>query len=392
MPKPHFVIKNKFQKRSDLYSDILTPEILADVCKRVTGSSDYTCDFDNAGYNIGRLATIEFEGAITYVSFSEAKIRSRNASFQSFSSALVRYHQEENNNKRICFYFLPSPGNFETDYFIFMYRLMKTAGVEFLNEDEHLTTVISPFNLVKDIIANRNQIRGRNKGNKSTYLTRNSDNTIQIYGKTYGANKYETTLLCIALSAITTTQIELYEIYEKDLKILPAPAREVIAALGKIKLIATDLTFERRQFEENDSLRSNSYIFNLFSKLGDKKCAFCECEIPQIIQAAHILAVADIKKSQHLNQEQKLESAIDGENGIWLCQNHHKLLDVHLLRISKNGEVKYQSAVNERTEKYIRDITIKDQLPNEVVTPKFIEYLVKRNNLIEKSLYTSIGQ
>ena len=169
------------------------------------------------------MATIEYGGTITYVSFSESKIRSRNSSFQSFPTALVRYYQEANNNKRICFYFLPSSGNFETGYFIFMYRLMKTAGVEFLNEDEHLTNRISPFTTVEDIINNRNLNRERNRSNNSTFLTQSSDNKIQLYGKTYGANKYETTLLCIALSEITTTQIELYQICEQDLKILPAP-------------------------------------------------------------------------------------------------------------------------------------------------------------------------
>ena len=135
MSMPHFVIKNKFQKRSELYQDILTPDILRDVSQRVTGRSDYTCEFDSTGYNIGRLATIEYDGSITYVSFSESEIKSRNASLQSFPSALIRYHQEENTNKRICYYFLPSTGNLETDYFSFMYRLMKTAGKHVLALD-----------------------------------------------------------------------------------------------------------------------------------------------------------------------------------------------------------------------------------------------------------------
>lgn len=394
MPVPHFVIKNKFQRRSDLYSDILNSDILRDVCQRVTGRSDYTCEFDDRGYNIGRLATIEYEGTITYVSFSESEISSRNSSFQSFPSALVRYHQEENTNKRICFYFLPptGTGNFETNYFIFMYRLMKTAGTEFLNEADYLDTEIVPFTTVEDIIVHRNFIRGRNRSNRSTYLTRSADNTLQIYGKTYGANKYETTLLCIAISEITTSQIELYEICEQNLRILPARALEVINALGKIIVIPTDLTMEREEFEENDSLRSSAYIFNLWLKLGDKKCALCECEIPQLVQGAHIWPVADIKQAGHLNQEQKLQSAIDGENGIWLCQNHHKLLDLHLLIISENGQLKYKSGIPLKTKNYILDVTINDQLSGEIITPEFLHYREKRNSLLEESRYRFIGQ
>ena len=113
MPKAHILVKNRFQKRLELYEDILSPNILEDVCRRVTGQTDYTVDFDNTDYNKGRLATIEYEGTITYVSFSEAEIKSRNSSLQSFPSALINYHKEKNPYKRICFYFLPSTGNFE---------------------------------------------------------------------------------------------------------------------------------------------------------------------------------------------------------------------------------------------------------------------------------------
>src|ERR1017187_6550017 len=103
MAKPRFTIKNKFQKRSDLYEDILTRNILRDVCRRITGRADYTVDFDDEGYNKGRLAKLEYGGTVNYISFSEFEIRSRNSFFQSFPSALVKYHQEENPNKRIFF-------------------------------------------------------------------------------------------------------------------------------------------------------------------------------------------------------------------------------------------------------------------------------------------------
>src|ERR1035437_6805594 len=99
MPRPHFTIKNKFQKLSELYEDILTEDILRDVCHRLTGRRAFTVTFDNTGYNIGRLATLEYNGAINYVSFSEFEIGSRNSFFQSFPSALVKYHQEANPHK-----------------------------------------------------------------------------------------------------------------------------------------------------------------------------------------------------------------------------------------------------------------------------------------------------
>ena len=57
---PHFTIKDKFQKKIMRYSDFLTDKILEDVCLRVTGQRHYTREFDDEGYNIGRLAVLEY--------------------------------------------------------------------------------------------------------------------------------------------------------------------------------------------------------------------------------------------------------------------------------------------------------------------------------------------
>ena len=81
--KPHFTIKNKFQKRSDLYQDILTPDILADVCQRITGTREYTCEFDNTGYNKGRMAMLNYNNSVCFISFSDTESAGRNASMQS---------------------------------------------------------------------------------------------------------------------------------------------------------------------------------------------------------------------------------------------------------------------------------------------------------------------
>ena len=303
----------------------MTSPILADVCQRVTGRIDYTCDFDNTGYNIGRLAVLEYQGKTTYISFSEVNIRSRNSSFQSLPSALSRFILDKNPNKEICFYFHPLiTGSFETPYFIFMYRLMKTARVNFLNENDYLSQPITPFTTPEDIIAGKDRLRSRNPANRSTYVTRGANNNLQIFGKTYGANKYETTILCLAISEIVSTKVELYEIEEGGLTKLPHKSKKAIESLGVVQIFTSNRTFERTDFEENDSLRSVEYIYNLLGKLGDKNCTFCECEIPEIIQGAHIWPVADIKKEDHLTQDEKLDFALDGDNGLWLYHNHHK--------------------------------------------------------------------
>jgi hypothetical protein len=384
----HFVIKNRFQK-GGLYQNLLTQAILSDVCFKITGQRGYTINFVDA-VNIGRQATLEYNGIITYISFSENQIGGRNASFQSFPSALINYYNESNPKKRICFYFLPTDDSFETNYFVFMYRLMKTLGTEFINEAAFLTQPIVAFNTVENIILHKNAIRSRNKSNNSTYLTKDENNILQIFGKTYGASKYETTLLCIAISEITTSNIELYEIKEGDLTQLPKSAREVIDAIDKITIITSDLTLERKEFEENNSLRSPAYIYNLLEKLGEKKCVLCNCEIPQIIQGAHVWPVASIKKAHNINLDQKLNSAIDGDNGIWLCNNHHKLFDINWLLINEDGHVKYKSDIRKTDEDYILGTTLNARIGSDILTANFMHYLQKRNRLIDTKVYSFI--
>jgi len=389
MQKPHFKIKNKFQKKSELYQDILTEDILCDICHRLTGKRDYTITFDDIGYNIGRLAILEYNGTVNYISFSETEIKSRNSFFQSFPSALVKYHQDNSSNKNIYFYFLKPNGNIETDYFIFMYRLMKTAGTNFLNEKDYLNTLINPFNSVSDIIVQRDLNRERNKGNASSYITIDENDTLQIFGKTYGANKYETTLLSLAIYNITPYSMELYEIQEGNLKQLPEDARNVISSLG-IDIITSDLILEKQEFETNDSLRSPTYTYNLLEKLGEKKCSLCDCEIPQIIQGAHIWPVASIKKANSIILNKKIQYAIDGDNGLWLCSNHHKLFDINMLYVTLNGRLKYKLNIERNCEKYIKDITINNRLPSNILTLSFINYLKKRNCLLDETQYSFI--
>lgn len=379
---PHFTIKNRFQKKAKLYSDFLTEDVLEDVSLKATGIADYTCEFDNKGYNIGRMALLEYNGIKIYISFSETEAKGRNSSFQSVPSALVRYILDNQENKRLYFYFLPAIGNIETNYFMFMYRLMKTAGIEFLNDQDFLSQQVKPFNTITDIIALRNASKVRNRSNNPTYITQDPKHVTQIFGKTYGASKYETTLLCVALSCITPSKIELYQICEKDLSVLPLLSREAIKLMGKVKLIPTDLTLERNEFERANSLRSPLYTYNLLAKLGPKKCAFCGCEIPELINGAHIWPVADIKKEAGVNIDKKINWATDGDNGLWLCENHHKMLDANLLVIGENGNVKYQDSLDRKSKNYIEWTTPNKILLPSVLTTNFVIYLQKRNAMM----------
>jgi hypothetical protein len=374
---PHFIINNNYQKSTSHYSDFLTNEILKDICLRITGIDTFTVDFINE-VNVGKLALLEYNGSNSYVLIPDLAVDGRNAYFQSFPTSLVRYYADPNTDKNIYFYFLPFEGNNNTNYYRFLYRLMATAGVQFLNTSDYLPNEILPFATIEDIMAGRELNRNRNKSNNSTYITKNTDNVVEIFGKTYGANKKETTLLCLALSNLLEEQAKLYIICEQNLTNLPAPDLAIINTLGKIEVFPTTLTMERNLLEGNADLRSPHFIYNLLDKLGPKKCAFCECDIPQLIQGAHIWPVASIKKEHQLTLEEKLDHATNRDNGIWLCANHHKLFDEDLLTIEVSGNINYSDKIAESSLNYLTSSTSKMALEPAIGNEQVEFYISKR--------------
>jgi len=390
--RPHFIIKRNFQKRDYTYEDILSENILSEICRLSTGRKVYSIEWDDKDYNKGRLVKLIYKDKIHYITLSnEGVVAGRNSAFQSVPSAMNRFILDESKNKQLSYYFLPDiSGSFSTTYFMFMYRLMKTANVNFLNSADFIIESIIGFASPADIIAAKNQTRSRNRSNKSTYVTAGPENQIQIFGKTYGASKYETTILCHAISAIAQRRVELYEIEEGGLNKLPAKSKSAIKKSGKISIFSSSLTIERDEFVRKNSLRSIRYVYNLLEKLGDKRCSLCDCKIPQIIQGAHIWPVAEIKKQKDLSDDEKLSLAIDGDNGLWLCQNHHKLFDVNLIAFKPDGSVFIHSSTRQENIDYIKSITNKAPLFAGILNEPFIKMLGRRNVELDFDHYQNL--
>ncbi len=377
MSKPHFIIKNNFQK-GGTYKELLKPKILSDVCRRITGSPQYSVTWENE-VNKGRMAILEHNGRRDYISFSEIVNEGRNSFFQSVPSALNQCILETDKNNRPYYYFLPIDGEYQTAYHKFMYRLLSTVGVQFLNQSDFLENSITPFASVEDIIRAREENRGKKKSNNSTYMTLDGDK-VQIFAKVYGANKYESELFALASHNLTNSKIELFQIKEQDLKELPKPSKQVLSMLcgHNLELIIGDMTLEKKVFETGDSLRSPRYIYNLLAHLGPKKCALCSCDIPEIIQGAHIWGVSQIKRDHTMTQDEKITHATSMFNGLWLCENHHKLFDCGLIGIGSDGVVSVDSHLESKQEEFVRYITPDMRVPEEFMTPGLIEYLSRR--------------
>lgn len=376
--------------QTGIYFDYLvTDSVMGQICIEVTGirdyevefvENDYSDEFLDAKYNQGRLAILQYHNTVAYISFSDEKCDGRNSGIQSVPTAFNRYYSNAHEDKKLYFYFLPCTGNNATPYYLFMYRLMKTSGFDFINIPSSLTGQITSFSSIDDIIRARKENGDRNSGNNATYIVKNAPHEYEIFGKTYGANKYDTSLICYAISKLAQPEdsVTLYEYNEKDLKELPAASLDVIRSMGNINIIKIDDEIERHELEENDSLRSPRFNARLLDRLGERHCVLCNCAISEIIQGAHIWPVSDIKHMTTLSSDEKLAYATDGENGLWMCQNHHKLFDSNILFLSETGEISYKDELSENDKDYISSITTVTQLPPALITPRYITYIGRR--------------
>ena len=106
-----------------------------------------------------------------------------------------------------------------------------------------------------------------------------------------------------------------------------------------------------------------------------------------------------------MSKKKKIEASNDGDNGLWLCtnarsltSNHHRMFDNHDIIITENGELKITKSLTSDKNK-IRDIGV-DKVGsdakerNEILTPKFLKYLKKRNTLLPspEEDYVSIAE
>mgnify|MGYP000469436150 FL=1 len=156
--------------------------------------------------------------------------------------------------------------------------------------------------------------------------------------------------------------------------------------MGNINIIKIDNQLELRHLRKDNSIRSPKFTARLLDRFGDKKCVLCSCEISEIIQGVHLWPVSKIKKRKDLSLEQQILYATDGENGLWMCQNHHKLFDSNIITISENGKINYRNNIERNYKYFLDNITTNFELPSWVVTQNFQKYIKLRNNLIIQNL------
>lgn len=335
----------------------LTKEELEEICYLTTGRREYEKVLDN-NWSTGRFVKVINGDEVNFVGISGRNVGGRNSFVQTIATIFSSFINSPENNKKLHYYFLRISGNNLTDYLKFCYRLMITMKFNFINPNVGFGRLrLEPFNNVEKLINERNIIRDLNSSNKSSFIT-DEGAEYRIYGKSFGANSKETSLICFAISMITDKPVKLFQILDNNSESLSENDKNAISRFGKINIIDDTFMFEevRELPEDNDNIRSARFTYNLLSKFGKKKCAFCDCEISNLISGAHIWPVANIKK-ERISIEDKKNYASDPNNGIWLCENHHKLFDAHLLTVDEEGRIIFSDKLNEICLGYAKYIT-----------------------------------
>ena len=343
--KPKFIISKIKPNQNGVDIDkIFSNIVLRKICFEITKQKSFDVEF-KAETNKGRLAILITKSKFYYITISgNDPQRGRNSFFQSVPTAYSLFLADNRPNKEFYVCVNAEPYSHLTSYHKFVTRLIVSSKMKLI--DISATSIckdIKPFVSVIDIILNRNMLGCRNAGNNATYIT-DEGNTYNIYGKTFGANGKEVVLLCLALISLSDKSLRLFQIADNDALCIGSNDIDTIykysALYGMNDLDILDDTFDLQRgrklsSKETFNLRSPRFVYNLLKKTnGEKTCALCDCNVSPLIQAAHIYGVSDIRKNDSATKEEKISMANDGDNGLWLCMNHHKLFDENLITIT----------------------------------------------------------
>lgn len=371
---------------------------------------------------------------------------------QGINKIFTRYFdlKQEYPNLKLYFYLLDTDKTYPHNKFnLFSYRELATLGFDILNIDKvnfkefneygfrpnsNYTNIAYPsFNkLMNDKLA----ISARNSGNIPAYLqcveTEEADGTIStekyIYKfKSLGAQSYDSGITMWALDVLAKREhknleflltLEHYGFRKnnsgvKITKDLTGPVKDLLSHVGISINYETDeeilqehnrmlSAFEKAK--KNNELR-NQTLFrnNLRAKGIQTKCAICGCDIENILEAAHLWGVSQIKdeSGKIINKVLQIHCMHDlidlsnpycndmfykryvlansGDNGVWLCSNHHGMFDSNLYCFdSKYGKVVIRARDYENIKAQLNIDEKIQYLTNDILTEKTKVFLDKR--------------
>lgn len=397
--KPKFTIcRLGAQEKVDKIDSIIKPDDLKKICLELTGDSSYEVVWVEQRIK-GKLFKLETSDYNYYITYTPKSVEGRNSYIQSIPTALSEYLQqslnEKNKKHQFCLYLTPTNDNNKTKYHQLIYRLLATIGVRFINTEELNGLNIDKYKNVRDLISDREKNRSKNRANQSSYIT-DEGSHYHIYGKTFGANEKETSILCYALCSVADKPIRLFQITDNNSTTISKKDLETINLFAnnlkntQIDILDDSYTFDTTETKttNEENLRNPRFIFNLLEKTnGQKCCSLCHCKIESIVQGAHIYPIYAIKQRTDLTIEEKLEMATDKNNGIWLCENHHKLFDRGLIKF-KNGELEYNNnKLTDSDKEFIEKISLCKKIETDYYTQEMQTYFKHREEFYQSENY-----
>lgn len=322
------------------YIDISNSDIQS-VLRRLNINDDYTVD---TVVRYGRNLIIHYQNSKTYVLLSGNEASGRNSFLNQYTATvLYKFVKDDSEEKKLHAFLLDTSSKAKTAYMIDTYRMLKTIGIDILNEDElNLPEHISPYRTIDEWKNARDERKKYNPANKSTYILVNAD-SVNIYGKAFGANGKESTFICCVIAKLAQEEgkdVHLFQVEDNNVSQLSINDHELLVYYGvKVQpsIISKFVPSQYTVLEEIGSIRDQAtFQYNLLNKYGDKKCLICGNNIEELIIASHIHRIADIKNS-NISFEEKCKLAVDPDNGFWLCANHDKMFENGLIHFDKQA-------------------------------------------------------
>lgn len=400
---------SNLEQNGVFWPDIIKKEDLDHICALATGQNTHNLvwlgedDIVSSGgkkykYNVGNVVIIDYLGTRTFITLGNPHNDGRNSYFQQIGPAFRRFIECKIESKKLIFYGLPieRPKNFGqvfTLYHHFMYAILKASGIEG-NWNELLGDSPREFRSIEHLISFRNRLSKKN--NNASYVYYDvSEDTFYLFLKTFGASKYESFFLALAAINIEREKnIQIRELEEGELTGLPTWASEYLETVsnGKVKCHSLDIGMDEHRAPVvifPPSLRTPRHRVNVRRRCGEEECCLCANRDPRDIQAAHIWDVHKLKAlSLEEDDNQELwDFASDGDNGLWLCTNHHRAFDNNTLMFDLNGRLMVNTLMSFMVISTLTESITKKNIDPQLYSNKFKFYLCKRMEHLDLDNY-----
>lgn len=321
------------------------------------------------------------------------------------------------------------------------FKVLNINDIDFTEYEEKCNSKINRNNLkfasFNKYLRDISYISDRNTGNEPSFLQCEEVETIDEDGdssfmtekytyifKSLSAQQYDSLLKCWCLKVLAdkeNTKIEFklgkqyFSFDSEEKKIseeLSDPVKEIFTLANlDIKYSTTEDFMKERIKEDNTYLKykqanevRNQPLFrnNIRRKGIPTECVICGEDDPKLLDAAHLWEVNQIKNStlkevnefikvNNLEDIIKLSSEFSGEffykkyylansgdNGVWLCKNHHKQFDLNYFCFdSEYGKIILKFDSPETAIKFEAELKNKN-LPEEILTELTKSFLYKR--------------